>query len=134
MRQIPEIVSLSLAGLILLYGSVVAGEAVATTRPVLYLRNDVGVPVTLLRIAILSVTTLPIACLIGHALIRWAPASSHRVMFVVALLFMLVVGWLQLYVYPPSVSGASILKVAFVVLPLGVVTHRHRPALAAGRP
>lgn len=130
----PAILSLSLAGLILLYGSVVAGEAVATTLPALYLRDDVGVPVTLFRIAILSVTTLPMAYLIGYGLIRWVPALSLRVISVVALLFTLVVGLLQFYVYPPSVLGASILKIAFVVLPLAVVTYRSRPAQAAGRP
>ena len=130
----PAILSLSLAGLILLYGSVVAGEAVATTLPALYLRDDVGVPVTLFRIAILSVTTLPMAYLIGYGLIRWVPALSLRVISVVALLFTLVVGLLQVYVYPPSVLGASILKIAFVVLPLAAVTYRSRPAQAAGRP
>jgi hypothetical protein len=134
MRQMLAILSLSLAGLILLYGSVVGGEAVATTLPALYLRHDVGVPVTLFRIAILSVTTLPMACLIGYGLIRWVPALSLRVMSVVALLFTLVVGLLQLYVYPPSFLGASILKIAFVVVPLAVVTYRSRLAQSAGRP
>jgi hypothetical protein len=134
MRQMPAILSLSLAGLILLYGSVVAGEAVATTQSALYLRDDVGVPVTLFRIAILSVTTLPMAYLIGYGLIRWVPALSLCVISVIALLFTLVVGLLQFYVYQPSVLGASILKIAFVVLPLAVVTYRSRPAQAAGRP
>jgi hypothetical protein len=130
MRQITAILSLSLAGLILVYGSVVAGEVVATTRPALYLRDDAGVPVTLFRIAILSVTTLPIAYLLGYGVIRWVPSLSLRVISVVALLFTLVVGLLQIYVYPPSVLGASILKVAFVVLPLALVSYRNRPSFA----
>src|SRR5262245_61103829 len=124
MRQISAVLSLSLAGLSLVYGSVIVGEAVATTPPVLYLRKDVGVPVTLFRIAILSVTTLPMAYLIGYGLTRWVPALSLRVICGVALLFTLVIGLLQFYVYPPSVLGASILKVAFVVLPLAWVTYR----------
>jgi hypothetical protein len=131
--QIPAILSLSIAGLILVYASVVAGEAVATTRPALYLRDDVGVPMILFRIAILSMTTLPMAFLIGYGLIWWVPALSLRVISVVALLFTLVVGLLQFFVYPPSVLGASILKIAFVVLPLAVVTYRNRPVQAAGR-
>jgi len=133
MRQIPAILSLGLAGLILVYGSVIAGEAVATSLPALYLREDVGVPMTVFRIAILSVTTLPTAYLIGYGLIRWVPDLSLRVISLVALLFTLVVGLLQLYVYPPSVLGASILKIAFVVLPLALVTYRNRPAQAPGR-
>jgi hypothetical protein len=133
MRRLPTILSLGLAGLILVYGSVVAGEAVASTPPARYLRHDVGVPVTLFRIAILSVTTLPMACLIGYGLTRWVPALSLRVMSLVALLFTLVVGLLQFYVYPPSALGASVLKIAFVVLPLAVVAYRNRPAQAAGR-
>jgi hypothetical protein len=128
MRQIPAILSISLAGLFLVYGSVVAGEVVATTRPALYLRDDVGVPVTVFRIAILSVTTLPIAYLLGYGVIRWVPSLSLRVISLVALLFMLVVGLLQIYVYPPSILGASILKVAFVIAPLALVTYRNRPS------
>jgi hypothetical protein len=131
MRQIPAILSLSLAGLVLVYGSVVAGEGVANTGPAQYLRNDVGVPVTLFRIAILSVTTLPMTYLIGSGLIRWVPALSLRVISAVALLFTLVVGWLQFYVYQPSVLGASILKIAFVILPLAVVAYRNRPGQVA---
>jgi hypothetical protein len=131
MRQIPAILSLSLAGLVLLYGSVVAGEAVATTGPAQYLRHDVGVPVTLFRIATLSVTTLPMAYLIGYGLIRWVPALSVRVISAVALLFTLVVGWLQFSVYQPSVLGASTLKIAFVILPLAVVAYRNRPGQVA---
>jgi hypothetical protein len=127
MRDIPAVLSLGLAGLILVYGSVVAGEAVATTGPAQFLRHDVGVPVTVFRIAILSVTTLPVAYLIGYGSIRWVPALSLRVISVVALFFTLVVGLLQFYVYQPSLLGASILKVAFVILPLALVAHRHRP-------
>ena len=126
MRQILAILLLSLVGLVLVYGSVVAGEAVSTTRLALFLRNDIGIPVTLFRIAVLSLTAFPIAYLTGYGLIHWVPALSLRIIAVVALLYTLVVALLQFYVYEPSVLGATILKIVFVVGPLALVAYRSR--------
>jgi hypothetical protein len=131
MRPIFTIPLLGLMGLFLVYGSVIAGEAVSTTGPMLFLRNDVGVPITLVRVAILSVTALPIAYLTGYGLTRWFPASSRRIILMVAVLYALVIGLLQFNVYKPSVLGASVLKVLFVVLPLALVAYRHRPERTA---
>jgi hypothetical protein len=132
MREVPAILLLGVAGLILVYGSVVVGEVIATTTLAQFLRHDVGIPVTLFRMAILSVTTLPVAYVTASGLIRWAPVLGLRATFVVALLFTLVVGWLQVNVYQPSTLGASLLKVAFVVVPLAVVAHRHRSGNSPG--
>ncbi len=86
-----------------------------------------SIPGTLLRIAILSLTAFPIAYLTGYGLIRWVPALSLRIILVVALLITLVIGLLQVYVYAPSVLGASILKILFVVIPLALAAYRNRP-------
>lgn len=131
MRQIFAILLLSLLGLLLVYGSVVAAEAVSTTGLALFLRNDVGMPLTVFRIVILSLKAFPIAYLTGYGLIRWVPALSLLIIPVVALLYTLVIGLLQFYVYEPSALGATILKIVFVVVPLALVAYRNRPERAA---
>jgi hypothetical protein len=75
----------------------------------------------------LFLTAFPIAYLTGYGLIRWVPALSLRIIPVVALLYTLVIGLLQFYVYEPSALAATILKVVFVVVPLALVAYRNRP-------
>jgi hypothetical protein len=127
MRQAIAMLLLSVVGLLLAYGALVAAEAVSVTRLVLFLGNDVGIPGSLLRIAILSLTALPIAYFTGYGLRRWLPALSGRIILVVALLWVLFIGLLQVYVYAPAVLGASILKILFVVIPLVLAGYRNRP-------
>jgi hypothetical protein len=52
---------------------------------------------------------------------------SLRIIPLIAMLYALVVGVLQFYLYQPSVMGASILKIVFVVVPLALVAYRNRP-------
>ena len=127
MRQATAILLLSVAGLLLVYGAVVAAEAVSVAPLVLFLGNDAGVPGALLRIAILSLTAFPIAYLTGYGLRRWVPVLSGRIIPVVAVLWTLFVVLLQVYLYAPSVLGASILKILFVVIPLVLAGYRNRP-------
>ena len=129
--QTALIALLSALGLIVVWASVLAAEFVSTRELALLLPNKFGVTGNLYRIVVLSVTAVPIAYLTGYGLTRWVPALSPRVIPVVALLFMLVIGLLQTYVYAPSVLGASILKVLFVVIPLALASYRNRPVQAA---
>ena len=71
-------------------------------------------------------TAVPIAYLTGYGLMRWVPALSLRIILVVALLYTLVIGLLQAYVYAPSVLGPSILKILLVVIPLALAGYRNR--------
>ena len=107
-RQAIAISLLSVMGLLVVYGALVAAEALSVTPLILFLGNDVGVPGTLLRIAILSLTAFPIAYLTGYGLRRWAPALCGRIVLVVALLITLFIGLLQVYVYAPSVLARII--------------------------
>lgn len=127
MRQAIAMLLLSVVGLFLVYGAVVAAEAVSTTALVSYLGNDVGLPGVVIRIVILSVTAFPIAYFTGYGLLRWVPALSLRIICVVALLYTLIIGSLQLYVYSTSSLGASMLKILFVVVPLALAGYRNRP-------
>ena len=131
MRQAIVILSLSVVGLLAVYGGVLAGEAASVTPLALYLGNNTAITGNLLRIAILSLTAFPVAYLTGYGLICWFPALSLRIIPVVALLYTLVIGLFQVYIYAPSVLGASILKVLFVVVPLGLVAYRNRPEQTA---
>jgi hypothetical protein len=118
---------LSALGLLFLYASLVAAEALSTTALALSFSVDTGVTGNLYRAAILSVTALPIAYLTGWALTRWAPVLSRSIILVVAVLYTLVVALLQFYLYSPTVLGSSLLKVLFVVVPLALVGYRARP-------
>lgn len=120
------VVLLSIIGLVVVYGSVVLAEAVGMAGLASFLRNDAGLPPTLIRVVVLSVTALPISYLTGCALVRWAPVQSGRVMTAVALLHTTVITLLQVVVYHPSVLGATILKVVFVVGPLALAASRSR--------
>jgi hypothetical protein len=119
--------SLSVVGLLLVYAAVVAAEAITVTPLALFLANGAGIPRVLLRIAILSLTALPIAYLTGYALRKWVPALSGRIIPAVAVLWILIIALLQIYVYAPSVLGSSILKVLFVVIPLRLAAYRDQP-------
>ena len=129
--QTALIVLLSALGLIVVCASVLAAEFVSTRELTLLLPKKFGVTGNLYRVVVLSVTAVPIAYLTGYGLSRWVPALSIRVISVVALLFVLVIGLLQAYVYAPSVLGASILKVLFVVIPLALAGYRNRPIRVA---
>ena len=129
--QMALIVLLSALGLIVVCASVLAAEFVSTRELTLLLPKKFGVTGNLYRVVVLSLTAVPIAYLTGYGLSRWVPALSIRVISVVALLFVLVIGLLQAYVYAPSVLGASILKVLFVVIPLALAGYRNRPIRVA---
>ena len=114
-----------------LYVTIVMAELLGRTGAVLYLRNEVGMSVTLLRMAILSVTVLPVAYLFARLLVSWSPESGRAALLWTALAFTLAIGMLQLFVYAPSVLGASLLKVTFATVPLLAVAYRRPPQAAA---
>ena len=117
--------ALSLLGLVAVYGAIIVGEAIATMGPMAAWRAS-GLPPTLLRIVILALTAAPVAYLMASGLMRRAPAIGLRVITAVALLFTAALGLLQLFVYAPSVLGATILKILFVIVPFGLVAFRYR--------
>ena len=129
--QTALIVLLSALGLIVVCASVIAAEFVSTRELALLLPNEFGVTGNLYRVVVLSVTAVPIAYFTGYGLTRWVPALSLRVVPVVALLYTLLIGLLQAYVYAPTVLGPSILKVLFVVIPLALAAYRNRPVQVA---
>ncbi len=127
MRQVIAILLLSVVGLLLVYGGLVAAEAVSVTPLALFLGNDVGVPGTLIRIVVLLVTAAPIAYLTGYGLTRWVPALSFRIIPVVALLITLLIALFQVYAPVPSLLGTSILMILSVAFPLALAAYRNRP-------
>lgn len=120
-------VPLGILALVPLYLALVAGEAVAggASRTL----GSMGVPITVVRLLIHTVITLPIAFVVGYGLARLAPDASSQTVAVVISLWALFIVALQLFVYEPRVAGASALKLLFVVAPLlagRAVTHRAR--------
>jgi hypothetical protein len=108
-----------------IYAALVLGEVIGTTRAYVYLRSDVSVPVTLLRMCVLAMTVLPVAFYAGRAIVRRSPVSGRTALLGVAFAFTLVIGLLQVFVYDASVLGASLLKVAFAAAGLGLAAYRH---------
>jgi hypothetical protein len=109
---------LALLALFALYGSVVVGEIVALTPWVAYLRESVGLPGTAMRIAILSVTALLVAGVVGFGLIRWAPVNGPRAAVAAGAAFLLIIATLQLTIYDATVAVPSLLKIVFTLGPL----------------
>jgi hypothetical protein len=126
--QATAIALLNVVGVALVYAGVLVGEAVSTTPVALYVRNDLGVSMFVFRIVVLSLTAAPITYLTGRGLVRWPPTLAWRAITTTALLFSLMIGLLQVYVYTSAVLLASVLKVIFVVIPLALVARRTRPA------
>ena len=108
-----------------IYAALVFGELISTTRAYLYLRNDVSVPVTLLRICVLTITVFPMAFFAGRAVVLRSPTSGRIALAGVAVAFTLIIGSLQVFVYDPSVLGASLFKVVFAAAGLGLVAYRY---------
>lgn len=111
-------VQLGVLALVAVYGAVLAGEFVAGGGQAARLLGSMGLPITAVRLLIHSLITLPVAYVVGYGLVRWAPFIGSKVVIVVALLWSTFIVVLQLSVYEPSVAGASVLKVLFVVVPL----------------
>jgi hypothetical protein len=108
-----------------IYVAIVLGEFVGTTRPYLHLRNEMGVPVTLLRMCVLAVTVFPAAFFLGRGLMLRSPSSGRTALSGVAVAFTLILGLLQIFVYDWSVLGASLLKIAFAAAGLILVAYRY---------
>ncbi len=98
-----------------IYVSLMIGEFVGNTSWFLHLRSDVGVPITLLRVAVLSITVLPAAYLAGSWLIRRSPIQGRKAILGAAILFASIIAVLQVVHYEWDVWSASLLKVAFAV-------------------
>jgi hypothetical protein len=119
---------LGILALVPLYGAMVAGEIVAGGWAS-HTLGGMGVPITVVRLLIHTVITLPIAFVVGYGLVRLAPDSSPQAVAVVISLWSVFIVALQLFVYEPRVAGASALKLLFVVAPLlagRAVAHRVR--------
>src|SRR5262245_40454225 len=96
-----------------IYLALVIGDAIGATSAFRYLRDDIGVPMTLLRICVFAVTILPVAFFAGRGIVRRSPGAGRTALVGVAVAFAVIIGLLQLFVYDWSVLGASLLKVAF---------------------
>jgi hypothetical protein len=108
-----------------IYVALVLGELISTTRAFLYLRNEMGVPITLLRICVLAVTVLPAAFLVGRGIVLGSPSSGRTALVGVAVAFTLIIGLFQIFVYDWNVLGASLLKIAFASGGLMLVAYRY---------
>ena len=117
--------------LLLLYVGIMVAELVATTPWLLYVRNDLGLPLTLFRIMVESLTTLPLAYLTGSLVIRWSPTLSRTAMFGAGIALTLIIGTFQLTIYEPEVWSASLLKVLFPIGGLWLAHATRRRGLAA---
>src|SRR5262245_9579651 len=76
--------------------ALVVGEMIGSTATFQRLRHDI--PITLLRIAVFSVTVLPTAFLAGRAVVRRSPASRQAALACVGVTFALVIGLFQIFV------------------------------------
>lgn len=128
MAKAPLSVSLiGFAGFIAIWAGIVIGE-VFTTSPVgRYLASESDLPVIGFRIAVLALMAAPMGFLTGFALLRLAPVRGAPAALLALLLFIAFLTVLQIYVYPPGLTGTNVLKVCFAGLPLllgGGVAHR----------
>ena len=98
-----------------LYASIMIAEFVGNTPWFLYLRNDVGVSVTLFRVVVESLTALPLAYLTGSWVIRRSPTIGRKAILYAAVAFAIIIGVFQITIYEPSVWSSSLLKVIFPV-------------------
>jgi len=128
-RQAAAIMSLSVVALSLVFGGVLAAEAVSVSPLALYLGNNTIFSGTLLAVAILSLTLVPMAYLTGYGLRLWVPALSGRMIPVVAVFWTLSLVWIQVYVLPVP-TKYTILKILVVVIPLVLGGYRRRPGQA----
>src|SRR5262245_52311393 len=118
-----QLLLLSGLAVIGIYVALVLGEFVGTTRPYLHLRNEMGVPVMLLRMCVLAVTVFPAAVILGRGLMLRSASSGRRALVGVGIGFTLIIGALQIFVYDWSVLGASLLKIAFAAAGLILVAY-----------
>ncbi len=123
-----HVLLLSGLAVVAIYVALVVGELLGMSSSYLYLRNEMGIPVTLLRIGVLAVTVLPVAFFAGRQLVVRLPNSGRTGLLIAAVGFALIIGSLQVFVYDWSVFGASLLKVAFASAGLILVASRDRPA------
>ena len=121
---------LVLSGLVVvgIYAALVLGELLGMSSYYRYLHDDIGVPVTMLRIGVLAITVLPAAFFAGRQLVLRLPSAGRTGLVVAAVGFALIIGSLQVFVYNWNVLGASLLKVAFASAGLILVANRYRPA------
>ena len=96
--------------------SLMIAEAIGNTSWFLYLRLDVGVPITLLRLTLLSLTALPAVYLVGSWIVRRTPSNARQSLLGAAIVFALAIAVLPVVHYEWSVWSSSLLK---VLLPVG---------------
>ena len=108
-----------------IYVALVFSEFVGMTKAFLYLRHEMGVPITLLRIGVLSVTVFPVAFLAGRGIMLRSRSAGRAALMGVAVTFTVIIGLLQIFVYDWSVLGASLLKVAVAATGLMLVAYRY---------
>lgn len=108
-----------------IYFALVVGEFIGMTSTFWYLRVEIGVPITLLRICVLAVTVLPVAYFAGRRIVRRSPGAGRAALVGVAVAFTLIIGLLQLFVYDWNVLGASLLKITFAAAGLMLVAYRY---------
>ena len=111
-----------------IYVSLIIAEVVGNTSWFLYLRNDAGVPITLLRAVLLSITVLPAAYLIGSWIIRRSPRLGRKAMLGAVVAFALAIAMLQVVYYEWNVWSSSLLQVLFPVIGLWLA---HRTQMTA---
>lgn len=79
-----------------------------------HLRHELGVPMTFLRVGVLSLTLLPVAFVAGRCILpRFSRAAGSIALLGSALAFTLIISLFQLFIYDWAVWSASLLKCAF---------------------
>ena len=130
MSEALSIVAFGVFAFVCIYVSLMIAEVVGTTPWFLYLRNDTSVPITLLRMVLLSLTVLPAAYLVGSWIVRRSPRLGGKAMLGAVVALALAIAVLQVVHYDWSVRSSSLLKVLFPAIGFWLV-HRTQTTAAS---
>ncbi len=117
---------LSALAVVAIYLALVVGEIFSMSSSYQYLHKESGIPVTLLRAGVFAITILPAAFFAGRGIVLRSPSGGRTTLVMAAVTFALIIGLLQVFIYDPSVLGASLLKVAFATAGFILVAYRYR--------
>lgn len=126
MKNFALALTLGVSGFAVLYVSLIAGEALAMTSPIMTWRASTQISLTLLAAMIYLLITAPTSYGLARGMIHWFPNVGRSAIGIAAFLITTTVIVLQLAVYADSVVGRSILKVVFCVAPLSIVLLQSR--------
>ncbi|MES2627094.1 MAG: hypothetical protein V4628_17540 [Pseudomonadota bacterium] len=124
MKKSPNLLVPCSLAFMAIYAALLLGEVIGMTNTFLHLRNEIGVPIVLLRVCVFLLTIFPVAFFVARGVMRLFPMSGQRVVVNVAFVFTLFVGFLQIFVYSAETWSSSLMKILFVVAGLLLATSR----------